>query len=85
MIKLPGEPSKPGLIKKTSGGGAVQVELWEMPLDAFGAFTTWIPSPLGIGKLELEDGSEVPGFICEAYAEAGAEDITASGGWRFLR
>jgi allophanate hydrolase len=32
--------------------------------------------------VELEDGTEVPGFVCEAYAEAGAEDISASGGWR---
>jgi allophanate hydrolase len=84
MVKLPGEPSKPGLIKKSAGGGSVQVEIWEMPIDGFGAFTTMIPAPLGIGKLELADGSVVPGFICEGYVEQEAEDITTSGGWRFL-
>lgn len=84
MIKLPGVPSKPGLIKQASGGSSVQVEIWEMPLENFGAFTSWIPAPLGMGKLELADGTVVPGFICEGYAEQGAEDITALGGWRFL-
>jgi hypothetical protein len=27
----------------------------------------------------LEDGCEVPGFLCEAYAADGAEDISAAG------
>ncbi|GGF93291.1 allophanate hydrolase [Paenibacillus abyssi] len=82
MVKLPTVPAKPGLIKKQSGGEAIQLEVWEMPLHRFGAFAALIPAPLGIGKVELEDGSEVPGFICEGYAEAGAEDITSFGGWR---
>jgi amidase/allophanate hydrolase-like protein len=30
----------------------------------------------------LDDGTEVTGFLCEAYATPGARDITASGGWR---
>jgi allophanate hydrolase len=37
---------------------------------------------LTIGKVELEDGSRVCGFICEAYAVEGARDITSLGGWR---
>ncbi|WP_332628430.1 allophanate hydrolase [Halalkalibacter flavus] len=82
MIKLPTEPAKPGLIKQASGGGAIQLEIWEMPLSTFGGFAASIPEPLGIGKVELEDGSEVPGFICQAYAVEEAEDITALGGWR---
>jgi allophanate hydrolase len=82
MVKLPTIPAKPGLIKKLTGGTSIRLEIWEMPLHAFGFFAALIPSPLGIGKVELQDGSEVPGFICEAYAETGAEDITASGSWR---
>ncbi|GAE28453.1 allophanate hydrolase [Halalkalibacter wakoensis JCM 9140] len=68
MIKLSSEPAKPGLIKQASGGGAISLEIWKMPLSTFGAFAASIPEPLGIGKVELEDGSEVPGFICQAYA-----------------
>jgi allophanate hydrolase len=48
----------------------------------FGDFVAGIPSPLGIGTIELEDGSTVQGFLCESYATASARDITSFGGWR---
>ncbi|RBW67865.1 allophanate hydrolase [Bacillus taeanensis] len=82
FIKLATEPTKPGLIKKKSGGKAIEIEVWEMPLASFGAFAALIPAPLGIGKIELQDGSEVPGFICEGYAAEDAEDISDAGSWR---
>lgn len=85
LVKLPTAPAKPGLVKLAEGGRAIELELWEMPLDAFGAFAASIPAPLGIGKIELEDGAETPGFVCEAYASFGAEDITESGGWRYVK
>ncbi|MFD1136513.1 allophanate hydrolase [Paenibacillus urinalis] len=82
LVKLNTSPAKPGLIKVNEGGASIQLEVWVMPLEAFGKFTVSIPAPLGIGKIELEDGTEVPGFICEAYAAEGAENITQAGGWR---
>lgn len=82
FVKLPTEPAKPGLIKKQIGGKSVEVEIWEMPLTSFGTFASLIPAPLGIGKVELLDGMEVPGFICEGYAVEGAEDISEAGSWR---
>ncbi|MBA2940171.1 allophanate hydrolase [Paenibacillus sp. CGMCC 1.16610] len=82
LVKLPTTPAKPGLVKQEQGGAAIALEVWEMPLEAFGGFVAAIPAPLGIGKVELRDGTEVPGFVCEAYAAAGAEDVTALGGWR---
>lgn len=82
MVKLPGSPEKPGMIKQRSGGSEIQLELWKMPVSSLGSFTSLIPAPLGIGKVELEDGTEVPGFICEGYAAADAEDITTAGGWK---
>ncbi|MFC5701685.1 hypothetical protein ACFPVX_10330 [Cohnella faecalis] len=87
LLKLPTTPAKPGLIKRISGGAPIAVEVWEMPVEAFGSFVALIPAPLGIGKVELADGSEVCGFICEGYASelAGAEDISSLGGWRNLR
>lgn len=84
LFKLNTSPAKPGLIKVQNGGCAIEVELWEMPLDRFGYFTSLIPSPLGMGKVQLEDGSEVCGFICEEYGKEDAEDITMFGGWRNL-
>lgn len=82
LVKLPTSPAKPGMIKQQQGGAAIQLEIWEMPLEAFGSFAAAISAPLGIGKVELRDGTEVPGFVCEAYAAAGAEDVTALRSWR---
>ena len=82
LLRLPSEPAKPGLVKVNGRAGSIGLELWEMPLSEFGAFVAGIPSPLGIGKVELEDGSEVPGFLCEACAAESAEDITDRGSWR---
>lgn len=83
LYALPGTtPPKPGLVRVREGGGAIAVEIWEMPLCAYGSFVAGIPSPLGIGTLTLADGEQVQGFLCEAVATQGAEDITALGGWR---
>ncbi len=75
-------PAKPGLIYDGEGAGEIEVEIWEMSQAAFGSFVALIPGPLGIGTIRLEDGSTVKGFLCEAHAACGAEDITAFGGWR---
>ena len=83
MVRLPARPAKPGLIRVEEGGASLPLEIWEMPLASFGAFVASIPAPLGIGRIELEDGAEVPGFLCESYVlSAGAEDVTNPDGWR---
>jgi len=83
MVRIPSTPPKPGLIQTTDAGASIELELWEMPLSNLGYFAELIPSPLGIGKLELEDGTFVIGFICEGVAAEIAEDITHTGGWRY--
>lgn len=75
-------PAKPGLVRADEGGAAIEVEVWEMPQRAFGKLMTQVGAPLGIGTLELSDGSFVKGFICEPIAVVGAVDITQYGGWR---
>jgi len=78
-------PPKPGLVRD-GGEGRIEVEVWTLPVAAFGAIVAEIPPPLGIGTVQLEDGDAVKGFLCEPYAIAGARDITRFGGWRaFLR
>ena len=77
-----GPPFRPGLIHTSTGGAAIEVEVWSVPAASFGSFVAGIPAPLGIGKVELEDGISVPGFICEAHGIEGAEEITHLGGWR---
>ena len=83
LYALPGGPPfRPGLIRMTRGGAAIEIEVWSVPAIEFGSFVTEIGPPLSIGKVELEDGSRVSGFLCEAYATDGARDITSLGGWR---
>jgi len=86
LYKLDTTPIKPGLVKlgqqEEGAGYAITVEVWRMPLHSFGAFTSAIPAPLGIGKVELIDGQEVSGFVCEGYAVEHALDISSYGSWR---
>ncbi len=76
------EPAKPGLVFDSTGSGGFEVEIWSLPSGALGSFIANIGAPLGIGTIRLDDGSSVKGFLCEAHALAGAQDITAFGGWR---
>jgi allophanate hydrolase len=74
-------PPKPALIHE-AGGAAIAVEVYELDVAAFGSFVVEVPAPLAIGSVTLADGSTVKGFVAEPRAIAGAEDITARGGWR---
>lgn len=74
-------PAKPGLARD-GGPGGIEIEIWDVPVTAFGSFVAAIPAPLGIGSVEIEDGTVVKGFICESHALAEAADITSFGGWR---
>jgi allophanate hydrolase len=82
LYALPGgPPHRPGMVR-AEGGKAIELEVWELPVKEFGSFVAGIAGPLGIGTIELADGSKVQGFVCEAHAAAGAIDITVHGGWR---
>jgi allophanate hydrolase len=85
LYALPGTvPPKPGLQRVVEGneGAAIALEVWAVPLAQVGSFLALIPPPLGLGSVELADGSWVKGFICEGHALAGAQDVTLHGGWR---
>jgi allophanate hydrolase len=73
-------PPKPGLVR--NGNAAIEVEVWRMPIAGYGSFVAAIPVPLGIGRIELDGGHWVQGFLCEAAAVADATDISQFGGWR---
>ncbi|EKU54787.1 allophanate hydrolase [Acinetobacter sp. WC-323] len=74
-------PPKPGLARQQDGQSII-VELWDVPAARFGEFVAEIPTPLGMGNVELEDGRWVKGFICEPYGLGDAENISHFGGWR---
>jgi allophanate hydrolase len=84
LYALPGAiPPKPGLLRVAAGqGSAITLELWAMPLEAFGRFAAAVPLPLSIGSVRLADGRWVKGFLVEAEAVNGARDISSFGGWR---
>jgi len=74
-------PPKPALIHDPKGA-AIELEIYELSLDAFGSFVAEVPAPLAIGTVTLDDGSEIKGFVAEPRALQGAKEITAHGGWR---
>lgn len=74
-------PLKPGMVREL-GGAPIHVEVWRLSAVAYAHFVAAIPSPLGIGNIELEDGSFVKGFLCEPFALKGATEITRFGGFR---
>ncbi|MFZ4963455.1 allophanate hydrolase [Pseudomonas sp. Mn2068] len=83
LYALAGGPvRRPGMIRVAEGGVAIAVEVWQLPSSELGSFLTGIPAPLGLGKVQLEDGRWETGFICEGHGLAGATDISAWGGWR---
>ena len=48
----------------------------------FARFMTGLAAPMAIGRVGLDDGRDVLGFLCEPAAVRGAADITRFGGWR---
>jgi allophanate hydrolase len=76
------QDGRPALIRRQAEGAAIEVEVWRLARSEFGSFVADIPAPLGIGKVELADGSWCCGFIAEPRAAENASDITALGGWR---
>ncbi len=82
LYLLPGGPPyRPGLVR-SDDGAAVELEVWELPVVNLGDFLDQIPAPLGLGRVELADGSRVIGFLCEPYILGESRDITRFGGWR---
>ena len=80
-----GPPARPALVRDEANGNAIEVEVWRLPQQWIGSFLAGIPSPLGLGQVELANGEWKTGFICAAGGlhEAGpARNITAYGGWR---
>ena len=75
-------PPKPGLARVSRGGSSIALEVYAIPTVHIGSFLDLIPTPLGLGNVELADGSWVKSFICEPYALENAANISQYGGWR---
>jgi allophanate hydrolase len=83
LYALPGgPPERPGMVRTTSGGVAIEIEVWRMPEEHLASFMRGVRAPLGVGRVRVQDGTEVCGFLCESLAISGARDISEFGGWR---
>lgn len=83
MVRLAGEPARPGVSPVSSGGTALVGERWTLTKTALATFLTVLPPRMSIGPITLDDGGQVLGFQCTT--SDGAEDISAYGGWaRYL-
>lgn len=74
--------TRPGLLRAAADGGTIAGEVWALPAAAIGPFLASIPPPLGFGRVALDDGESILGFLAESQGVANAPDITALGGWR---
>lgn len=76
------DEKRPGLVRVPEGGAALELEVWRIPETEAGSFLDGIPAPLGLGRILLDDSSDVCGFLCEQIATGDKPDITEHGGWR---
>jgi allophanate hydrolase len=88
FYRLATNPPKPGLVRVENGSASASIEgeLWALPPAGLASLLAELPAPMALGRVTLEDGSEVVGFLCEPAALSSAQDITAFGSWRaYLR
>ncbi|GAB1824094.1 allophanate hydrolase [Herbidospora sp. RD11066] len=71
---------RPGLVRHDDGE-SIEVELHYVATERLGELLVGIAPPLGLGSVELDDGTRVTGFLCESHAVTGARDITGYGSW----
>jgi allophanate hydrolase len=95
LYALHTQPPKPGLVRVEplpatdaegsaagQAGASIAGEVWRLPAVGFARFMTGLAVPMAIGRVCLDDGRDVLGFLCEPTAVRGAADITRFGGWR---
>ena len=72
----------PGMIRVATGGTAVALEIWELPLDSFATLLLSEPAGLAIGKITLKGGNQVLGVLAEPWLVENQKEITQHGSWR---
>ena len=72
----------PAMIRQTSGGESIQVEIWSIPAAGFASLLLAEPPGLCIGKVRLADGTQTLGVLGEPALCEGMREITEWKGWR---
>ena len=76
------EDRYPAMVRATSGGGEIEIELWEVPDVGVLGILENEPPGLVLGRVKLVDGGEVLGILTEPYLIEGQSEITGFGSWR---
>jgi allophanate hydrolase len=79
------DPPRPGLVRTAGTGAAIEVDLWALPPDGWARFVARGVPGLAVGRVELGDGTTVPGFVATADDTTVRPDLTPFGGWRAWR
>lgn len=72
----------PAMQRDDQGGQNLEVELWEMTLEALIEVLEMEPPGLCLGKVELIDSQWYFGILGESYLLKDRKEITGWGGWR---
>lgn len=72
----------PAMIRTTTGGTAVALELWDVPGDGVVKILESEPPGLSVGKVLLADGTHVLGVLGEPFIVEHELEITDFGSWR---
>ena len=72
----------PAMLRVESGGRSIAVEIWLVPHAGVAAILLTEPDGLCVGRVTLEDGTEVLGVLAEPALVEGRREITRHGGWR---
>jgi allophanate hydrolase len=75
-------PAKPGLVRVGSDGRKIRGERWLLSPAALAGLVNDLTEPMVLGRVHLDTGSSVIGFLCEPIVADTGEDISELGGWR---
>jgi allophanate hydrolase len=79
------DPPRPGLVRTDGPGAAIEVDVWALPPEGWARFVAAGVPGLAVGRVELADGSVLPGFVAAAGEATGHPDLSPYGGWRAWR
>ena len=82
MLRVPEGLPRPGLVDGDGPARGFAVQVWELPAQGLGELVAEVGAPLRLGPVQLSDGTTAPGFLGDASALAGAEDLSHLDGWR---
>jgi hypothetical protein len=72
----------PAMLRVTTGGTAIALEIWSVPVAGVCQILQQEPPSLSIGKVILADDTVVLGVLGEPFLCEHQREITEWGGWR---